>query len=136
MRVLRLADRTHILVALANRGNEEDKAIAAIWRRVVLRIPDVRFVDSLLDADLAIVLSAREVRSQDHSVMAYVWHAKIVQPCKLDCAAPRETYYLEQPQIEFMNYAASLGSAGEMIQKSVNSIEDTQIQLIREEKRR
>jgi hypothetical protein len=135
-RVLHRDEPAHILVALEGLRSEEDKAIAGVWRRILLRIPDVRLVGAPVNADLAILLSIREVHNQDHSIEIYVWHAKVVQPWTVACGTTRETYYLEQPTREFMNYASTLETASEMIQKSVNAIEDMEFQTIREEKRK
>jgi hypothetical protein len=133
-RVLHRDEPAHILVSL-QAGGKEDEAIAAVWRRILLRIPDIRLVDAPVSADLAIFVSVREIRNQNDSIDVYVWHAKMVQPWTVVCGTA-QTYYLEQPKGEFMNYAATLETASEMIQKSVNTIEDTELQAIRNEKRR
>jgi hypothetical protein len=133
-RVLHRDEPAHILVAVEAAG-KEDEAIAAIWRRILLRIPDVRLVDTPANTDLAIFVNVREIHNQDSSIDVYVWHAKVVQPWTVVCGTG-QTYYLEQPKGVFMNYAATLETASEMIQKSVNTIEDREFQTIRNEKRR
>jgi hypothetical protein len=133
-RVLHREEPAHILVAL-QAGTKEGEAITAVWRRILLRISDVRLVDAPANADLAILVIVREIRNQDSSLDGYVWHAKIVQPWTVVCGTG-QNQYLEQPKEDFMSYAETLETASEIIQKSVNTIEDKDLQTIRNEKRR
>lgn len=129
-------EHTHVLIALRDRGDDESKAIAAIWRRILLRIPDVRVVDAPESADLEIFVAVRQIHGPNGSLVAYVWHAAVVEPWAVICEGNKNYYVLDQPKQQFMNYAATEEKASEMIQKSINSIEDTEVQAIREIKRR
>ena len=136
-RILGHNERAHILVALRDRGDDESKAIAGVWRRIFLRIPDVRLVDGSASADLEVFVAVREVHDKSGSLVAYVWHVAVVEPWAVICETNPRTYYiLDQPKQQFMNYASTVETASEMIQQSVNSIEDTELQAIREMKRK
>jgi len=130
------AEPSHILISLRDRGDDESKVIAAIWRRILLRIPDVRLVDDPAKVDLEIFVAVRQIHGPNGSLVAYVWHTAVVENWVVVCEGNKSYYVLEQPKEQFMNYAATEEKASEMIQKSVNGIEDAELQAIREMKRR
>jgi hypothetical protein len=136
-RVVRLDDPAHILVALVT-GEHESTTIADIWKRLMLRIPDVRLAQLPINADIAIFVSAREI-GDERALKLYVWNVSVVHPSAVACGtgAKRDEFYLEEPKEGyFMAYASTLETASEVIQQSVNAMEDTELQRIREEKGR
>jgi hypothetical protein len=136
-RRVRRDDSAHIFIDI-QAPNDEDKAIAAVWKRILLRIPDVRLTESPVDSDLVVFLGVREIHDDSKAFTIYVWQALLTRPWAVSCGTGTkpDDYYLAELKTNFMNYASNLEIAGEMIQKSVNSIEDIFIQKIREEKRR
>ena len=123
-RVLRLDDPTHILVALVA-GEHESTTIADIWKRLLLRIPDVRLTELPINSDIAIFVSAREIRDE-RALKLYMWNATVVHPWTLTCGigATRDELYLEEPKEGyFLAYASTLERASEVIQESVNKVE-------------
>jgi len=133
-RVIRRDEPNHVIVSVQVAPGDDGKDVVATWRRILQRISDVRVVDAPVESDLAIFVGAREIKDTQNNTIGYVWTAKAVLPWQVACEDGQ--LYLEQPQAEFMNYASTLEVASEMIQKSVNSIEDRNVQKIRDEKRK
>src|SRR5260221_11989296 len=83
LRIVKRSDPSHIFVVVQSGGKDAD-SIAAIWRRPLQRIPDVRLVDDISDADVAILVSGKEIKSEDGS-LGYAWFAQTYRPWFVSC---------------------------------------------------